>query len=104
MSSGASARNVWSTVHGLRSTVSARHNMTGLRDYLDFAVAVAWQAGRLTLAHYQTGVTVEQKPDASVVTVADREAERLIRQRIASRFPDHSIVGEEFGANDRPGS
>ena len=43
-----------------------------LREYLDFAIDVAWQAGRLTLAHYQTGVTVDRKPDRSVVTIADR--------------------------------
>jgi histidinol phosphatase-like enzyme (inositol monophosphatase family) len=78
--------------------------MTRLGDYLEFAVAVAWQAGRLTLAHYQTGVTIEQKPDSSVVTIADREAEHLIRRRIAERYPDHSIVGEEFGRHDREGS
>ena len=33
------------------------------------------------------------------MTIADREAEQLIRQRIAARFPDHAIVGEEFGAD-----
>lgn len=32
------------------------------------------------------------------VTEADREAERAIRNLIESRFPDHGIVGEEFGA------
>jgi fructose-1,6-bisphosphatase/inositol monophosphatase family enzyme len=33
----------------------------------------------------------------SPVTVADREAEQLLRARIAERFPDDGIVGEEFG-------
>lgn len=78
--------------------------MTGLAGYLDFAMDVAWQAGRLTLTHYQTGVSVERKPDGSAVTVADRGAEHLMRRLIASRFPDHSIVGEEFGADDRASS
>ena len=31
------------------------------------------------------------------VTEADREAERVIRDRIAETFPDHGILGEEFG-------
>ena len=74
--------------------------MTGLSDYLEFAIDAAWQAGRSTLAHYQTGVAVERKRDQSVVTVADRAAEQLIRKLIAQRFPDHAIVGEEFGADD----
>jgi histidinol phosphatase-like enzyme (inositol monophosphatase family) len=66
-------------------------------NYLEFAIDAAWQAGRSTLAHYQTGVPVERKRDQSVVTIADRTAEQLIRRLIAARFPDHAIVGEEFG-------
>lgn len=61
----------------------------------------AWQAGRLTLAHFQTGVAVERKADRSAVTIADRDAERLLRHLIERRFPDHAIVGEEFGGDDR---
>jgi histidinol phosphatase-like enzyme (inositol monophosphatase family) len=75
-----------------------------LTTFLDFAVETAWQAGRLTLAHYQTGVAIERKADQSVVTIADRAAEQLIRQKIAARFPDHAVVGEEFGANAQSGS
>ena len=70
-----------------------------LREYLDFATELAWQAGRLTLAHYQTGVAIERKVDRSVVTIADRQAEQLIRQRIGARYPDHAIVGEEYGVD-----
>jgi hypothetical protein len=47
---------------------------------LEFAVEVAWRAGRATLAHYQTGVRAETKPDQSPVTIADREAERIARE------------------------
>lgn len=63
----------------------------------------AWQAGRQTLAHYQTGVAVQRKADRSLVTVADREAETLLRDLISWRYPDHSIVGEEHGADERTG-
>ncbi|MCB8916419.1 MAG: inositol monophosphatase family protein [Ardenticatenaceae bacterium] len=68
-----------------------------LRDFLEFATETAWQAGRLTLGYFQAGVRPEFKADDSPVTVADRAAEQLIRRRIAERFPDHLIVGEEFG-------
>ncbi len=71
---------------------------------LDFAVDAAWQAGRSSLAHYQAGVSVERKADGSLVTIADRGGEQLIRSLIASRFPDHAIIGEEFGADDRGAS
>jgi len=35
------------------------------------------------------------------VTAADRQAEAAMRQLIGDEFPDHGIVGEEYGA-DRP--
>jgi histidinol-phosphatase len=75
-----------------------------LEGFLDFAVDAAWQAGRSTLAHYQTGVTVERKPDRSAVTIADRNAEQLLRGLIERRFPDHAIVGEEYGSDSRDSS
>jgi myo-inositol-1(or 4)-monophosphatase len=67
------------------------------RDYLDFAIETAWQAGQLTLGYYQTGIRPDFKSDESPVTVADREAEKLIRSCIEKRYPDHVIIGEEFG-------
>ncbi len=68
-----------------------------LRNYLDFAVETAHLAGRLTLGHFQTGLRPEFKSDASPVTIADRQAEELIRQRIERQYPSHAIVGEEYG-------
>lgn len=72
-------------------------NEPSLDHLLEFAVDLAWRAGRATLSHFQTGHSVEWKPDASPVTIADRDAERLLRQRIESAFPDDGIIGEEFG-------
>ncbi|MGA1199391.1 MAG: hypothetical protein ACO36I_23080 [Candidatus Latescibacterota bacterium] len=45
-----------------------------VREVLDFAMEAAWQAGRLTLRHFQTGVVVEEKADESPVTIADKGA------------------------------
>ncbi len=70
---------------------------TPWRPYLEFAAETAWQAGRLTLGYFQTGVQPEFKEDQSPVTAADRRAEELIRGRIEAAFPDHAIVGEEYG-------
>lgn len=64
---------------------------------LDFALDAAWQAGRATLAHFQTGIQAERKADDSPVTLADRQAEKLLRDLITTAWPDHGIVGEEFG-------
>jgi len=70
---------------------------TSLRALLDVAMDAAFVAGRGTLAHFNTGVEVEEKGDLSPVTVADREAERVIRGVISKYFPGHSILGEEDG-------
>lgn len=69
---------------------------------MELAVETAYEAGRLTLGYFRTGVAgPEFKEDETPVTVADREAERLIRARIRARYPGHTIVGEEFGADER---
>lgn len=68
-----------------------------LRDWLDFAVDAAWQAGRLTLGYFQTGITAERKADNSPVTIADKQAEQKLRDLIGKQFPEHGIMGEEFG-------
>jgi len=46
----------------------------------------------------RTDVKVELKADRSPVTEADRGAEELMRGLIRRKFPDHGIVGEEFGS------
>ncbi len=68
-----------------------------LRDILNFATDAAWQAGRMTLRYFQTGIAVERKADESPVTIADRDAEIKLRDLIVARFPDDGIVGEEHG-------
>jgi len=68
-----------------------------LQPFLDFATQTAYQAGRLTLAHFNTGVTADYKADDSPVTAADRAAEAHIRARIGQAYPGHAILGEEYG-------
>jgi fructose-1,6-bisphosphatase/inositol monophosphatase family enzyme len=65
---------------------------------LNFAVEIAREAGDGTLRHFRrTDLAVESKADRSPVTVADRSAEELLRQRIGQRFSGDGIIGEEFG-------
>ncbi len=73
-----------------------------LEEYLEFATETAYAAGRLTLGYFKTGVSPHMKADATPVTVADRLAEELIRQRIEERYPDHGIVGEELPEKTGP--
>jgi len=47
--------------------------------------------------YFRQPITVDDKPDLSPVTAADQEAEQAMRSLIEERFPDHGILGEEFG-------
>jgi histidinol-phosphatase len=66
------------------------------REILDFALALSHEAGQFILPLWKN-VAVDHKPDGSEVTEADRGAEQLLRRRISERFPNHTILGEEFG-------
>ncbi|WP_419167885.1 histidinol-phosphatase [Candidatus Palauibacter sp.] len=67
----------------------------------DFAAELAEASGRAIAGMFRhPDLAVESKEDDSPVTVADRYAEALLRERILDRFPDHGIVGEEFGTKD----
>lgn len=68
-----------------------------LKSFLDFAINACLQAGKITLKYFQTDFSIQLKPDASPVTIADKEAEQKIRAMIEKEYPDHNIVGEEFG-------
>jgi histidinol-phosphatase len=63
---------------------------------LDEAVAIAREAGALTLRWFQAGeLTVDRKDDGTPVTDADRAAERFVRAHLAARHPADTVVGEE---------
>jgi len=67
-------------------------------EILAAADAFAREAGELTLRWFGAPVEADTKGDGTPVTIADREAEKLLRQRIEAQFPDHGILGEEFGS------
>src|SRR5262249_27244316 len=64
-------------------------------------VRVAQEAGRSALSYFDADLTVEWKQDQSPVTVADREAEQLLRTTLLEAFPRDGFLGEEFG--EKPG-
>ena len=68
-----------------------------LQKLLDFAVEAARQAGEITMEYFQTALSPERKPDRTLVTAADRKAEEKLRALIRETYPDHGILGEEFG-------
>jgi histidinol-phosphatase len=73
----------------------------GRRRY-ELAIEVACQAGRKAREYFDLPVHVEWKMNQSPVTVADREAEELLRTSLRTHFPQDGFLGEEFG--ELPGS
>jgi histidinol phosphatase-like enzyme (inositol monophosphatase family) len=64
---------------------------------LNALIDVCVAAGNQTLLHFRRhGLTIDTKSDRSPVTVADREAEQLVRTQILQRFPEDTLQGEEF--------
>src|ERR1700760_3972418 len=72
-------------------------------DLEPFAVDLARAAGELILPLFRADIADENKAKPGErydpVTAADRASETVIRKRIGERFPDHGVLGEEFGAD-----
>ena len=71
-----------------------------------FALKLAKMAGEVILPLFRTEHGLQDKGPAKnggfdPVTLADKGAEAAIRQAIAARYPDHGVIGEEYG-EDRP--
>ena len=64
---------------------------------LSFALEAVRKAGQSTLEHFQNGVAVEYKSDNSPVTIADKNAEAILRLEIGREYPGETILGEEQG-------
>jgi fructose-1,6-bisphosphatase/inositol monophosphatase family enzyme len=68
-----------------------------------FLHKLADAADRETMLRFRTELDTQSKPKEGdtfdPVTEADREAERVMRELISRDFPDHSILGEEYGAS-----
>lgn len=75
-----------------------------LEAWLRFALACCDEADATALAHFRRDLVIETKPDRSFVTEADQAIERRIRERIAASYPDHGVVGEEYGTEAGQGS
>lgn len=69
-----------------------------LRAWLEVAMAACDEADVLARASFRRDLRIETKPDRTFVTEVDRAIERRIRERLADAFPDHGVVGEEYGS------
>jgi len=68
-----------------------------VRELMKFAEYWVRESGSIILKYFGAKTTVEIKADRSPVTIADKQAEEILRNAIAAQYPDHGIIGEEFG-------
>lgn len=71
------------------------------------AIDLAHEAGKVQLEYFRStkfNVETKQNNDFDVVTSADKASEAVVKQGIATRFPDHAILSEESGLDDAGGS
>lgn len=68
-------------------------------ELIDFAEFLADEAGKVCRLYYRGQLGVQNKPDNTPVTEADRKIEETLRKLIEINFPDHAVYGEEFGSS-----
>jgi fructose-1,6-bisphosphatase/inositol monophosphatase family enzyme len=63
-----------------------------------FTTELVKRAGEISIKYFnQRDYKKSTKLDGSIVTQADEEIEKLVRDKISQNYPEHNILGEEFG-------
>ena len=68
-----------------------------MQEFVDFSKALASASGDIITSYFRSDFAVETKSDESPVTIADKQAEEIMREMIMKEYPAHGIIGEEFG-------
>ena len=84
----------------MASTFAAECKQHELAEFVPFLHELIGTALQVIGPLFLAGATVSTKDDASPVTAADRGAEEAMRRLIESRYPQHGIIGEEFGVKE----
>jgi myo-inositol-1(or 4)-monophosphatase len=71
-----------------------------LKIYLEAAVEVAQEAGKLLREEMDRPLTIAYKGDFDLVTQADRRSEAVIVSRLQKYFPEHAVAAEEGTGKD----
>ena len=65
---------------------------------INFIKLLAEESGKIIRPYFgDPNLEIETKKDSTPVTIADRKSEEIMRGLINDRYPDHGIIGEEFG-------
>lgn len=71
-------------------------------DELEFARQLSEEAAAIAMKHFSKDPETSVKKDGTLVTIADREIESRLRERIKARFPEDGLLGEEEGLEGDP--
>ncbi|RPI74303.1 MAG: histidinol-phosphatase [Ignavibacteriales bacterium] len=74
-----------------------------LHEFKLFSKKLADKSGEIINKYFRSELSVEFKPDLSPVTIADKKSEEVMREIIMKEYPEHGILGEEFGVHN-PGA
>jgi myo-inositol-1(or 4)-monophosphatase len=69
-----------------------------MKEFRIFAKHLADKSAVIISSYFRKKINVDSKADNSPVTVADKKSEEIMRKLIMKEFPEHGIIGEEFGA------
>ena len=78
--------------------------MNDIKEFKLFAKHLAEISGKIIRNYFRTQIKIDSKADDSPVTIADKKAEEIMREEIMKQFPDHGILGEEFGEHNSSSS
>lgn len=67
-------------------------------DFKKFMNGLADMSGEYIRSEFGRSHKIDTKADSTPVTEVDRNTEEMLRREIMRAFPDHGIVGEEFGS------
>lgn len=72
------------------------------KEYLEFAKEIAYEAGKIMLKYFKIDNGANYKGDKTIVTLADKEINSYLINRVKEKFPTHSVDGEEekFGKSN----
>ncbi len=65
--------------------------------YKNFMNELADLSGNYIRSEFGKKHSIDSKEDSSPVTIVDKNTEELLREKISKKFPNHGIIGEEFG-------
>ncbi len=74
-----------------------------MKELKEFINLLSQESGKIIAGYFRTEINIDRKSDQSPVTIADKKAEEKMRNLINKHFPEHGILGEEFG-EENPGA